>query len=193
MPTTWPPGFRAMDLDPSRNNVGITAVADIASGRLNVWRNSAPAAELPAGEVVTVDAVPFAFPRVDRDRPDNVRCDGQLVAVVPGRYDWLYVLAAAERRVEDEVAVHFADGSVDFEPLRISDFWAASAAFGETLAFATSAMHYPGHVQPGVSAMLWCQRVSITRRAELTAVRWPRNIAVHVFAATLCPAPEVGR
>ena len=80
----------------------------------------------------------------------------------------------------------FSDGTrVDFEALRISDFWASEAAFGERVAFESPVMHYPRHVQPKVSALLWIQRVPVTRRATLEAIRLPRNVAVHVFALTL--------
>jgi hypothetical protein len=179
------PVICSVDLGPHRNNVGITAAAATGAGRLNVWRNSLPAAELPVGARVTVGGVPFDFPDAGGGEPDNVRCEGQLLAVPSGRYDWLYLLVTAERRVEDEIAFHFACGAVDHEPLRVSDFWAAAAAFGDSQAFATSAMHYPHHVQPGVPGMIWCQRVPVTRRAELVAARLPLNVAVHIFAATL--------
>lgn len=183
--------FRTLQLQPHRNNVGITAAPAAGRGRFNVWGNSLPAEHVPGGGRITVDGVPFEWPSVVAGNADNVRCAGQLIEVVRGRYDWLYVLAASERRAEDEVALHFADGSVDFEALRVSDFWAAPAVFGETEAVATPVMHYPHHVQPGVPAKVWCQRVPVTRRADLAAVRLPRNVALHVFAATVC-APGTG-
>jgi hypothetical protein len=128
------------------------------------------------------------------DGGDNVRCAGQYLSLPPGPADWLHLLTAAERRTEAEVAVHFADGAVDFEALRVSDFWAeAPAVFGEVPAVATSVMHYPNHVQPLVPAQLWAQRVPVTRRAPVTGLRLPRHVAIHVFALTVqvtdLPAP----
>ena len=172
------------------DNVGATTADDLANGRFNVWGNSFAAEHLPSGGTVEVGGVEFAFPEVGGGRPDNVRCEGQYVPVTPGTYDWIHLLAAAERRTEDELALHFDGGQVDFEPLRISDFWAASPAFGERLAFESPEMHYPHHVQANVPAMLWEQRVPVTRRAVLTALRLPRNPAVHVFAITLRGVPE---
>jgi hypothetical protein len=172
-------------LDALRNNVGATAASDTAGGGFNVWGNSLGAQHLPSTGSVEVAGVPFDFPEVGTGRPDNVRCEGQYVAVPPGTYDWIHLLAAAERRAEDELALHFADGHVDFEPLRISDFWAAPPAFGERTAFESPDMHYPHHVQRNVSALLWEQRVPVTRRAVLTGLRLPRNVAIHVFAITL--------
>jgi len=185
---------RPVDLSEACNNVGASLASATGSGHFNVWGNSFCAEQLPpAGATVTVDGVDFTMPALGSGGPDNVRCEGQLFDVLPGRYDWLYVLAAAERRAEDEIALHYAGGDVDFEPLRVSDFWAAPPVFGETRAFESTLMHYPHHVQYGVPATMWCQRVPVVRRAELLRVRLPRNVAVHVFAASLVEAPAAGR
>jgi hypothetical protein len=131
-----------------------------------------------------VDGVPYEFPPVCSG-PDNVRCAGQFVEVPAGRYDWIHVLAASERRCEDTVELNFADGTVDAEPVRISDFWAAPPWFGEVKAFESPVMHYPRHVQRDVPAVMWSQRVPVSRRADLIGILLPRNVAVHVFALTL--------
>lgn len=167
------------------DNVGASSVGHTKTGAFNVWGNSFAAEHLPGPGTIDLGGVSFAFPPVGTGTADNVRCCGQYLDVPRGTYDWVHVLAAAERRAEDEVALHFAEGDVDFEALRISDFWAAPPAFGERLAFASPVMHYPHHVQRDVPAMLWEQRVPVTRRAELVGVRLPRNVAIHVFALTL--------
>ncbi len=51
-------------------------------------------------------------------------------------------------------------------------------------------MHYPHHAQPDVSAMLWLQRIPVTRCQPLRGIRLPRNAAVHLFALTLLPSPS---
>ncbi|MBW5420176.1 hypothetical protein GKQ77_01145 [Streptomyces sp. BG9H] len=174
-----------VDISGHRNNTAISASTETKAGAFNVWGNSFAAEYLPAGEsIVHVDGVPFEFPPVC-DGPDNVRCAGQFIRVPEGRYDWIHVLAASERRSEETVELTFADGSVDPEPLRVSDFWAAPAWFGEVKAFESLVMHYPHHVQRGVPAVMWAQRVPVTRRAGLTGILLPRNVAVHVFAVTL--------
>jgi hypothetical protein len=183
----------AVPLDEHLNNVGATSARDTGRGAFNVWGNSFAAEHLPLPGPVVVDGVRFDLPAAGPGEPDNVRCEGQLVEVPAGAYDWLYVLAAAERRAEDDVALHFEDGAVDFEALRISDFWAAEAAFGERVAAESPVMHYPRHVQPNVPARLWIQRVPVTRRATLEAIRLPRNVAIHLFALTLRTRPEAGR
>ncbi|MGW1978984.1 hypothetical protein [Streptomyces sp. NPDC001889] len=174
-----------VDLSGHRNNTAVSAATATKAGKFNVWGNSYAAEYLPeGGSLVRVGGVPFLFPPVC-DGPDNIRCAGQFLGVPEGRYDWVHVLAAAERRCESAVELNFADGSVDAEALRVSDFWSAPAWFGEIKAFESLVMHYPHHVQRGVSAVIWAQRVPVTRRAALAGVRLPRNVAVHVFAVTL--------
>ena len=177
--------FRPVDLAGHRNNRGATGRASIGTGRFNVWGNSFPADHLPPpGSTLVVGDVPFTMPPPD-PAGDNVRCAGQFVSLRALRGDWVHVLAAAERRAEDTLALHFADGQVDHEALRVSDFWAAPAWFGEPAAARTPVMHYPHHVQRDVPALLWAQRVPVVRRASLTGMRFPHNIAVHVFAVTV--------
>jgi hypothetical protein len=177
---------RLLDLSGVLNNVGTTSAVNTAVGGFNVWGNSFAAEHLPTGGAsISVAGRTFRLPAFGTGEPDNVRCEGQHLPVPPQRYDWLYVLAAGERRVEDDVAMHFVDGAVDFEPLRVSDFWAAPAAFGEVRAFGSPTMHYPHHVQHGVPATVWCQRVAVTRQVPLAGIGLPRNVAAHIFAATL--------
>jgi hypothetical protein len=181
--------FRSLDLTAHLDNTARTTREDLAAGGFNIWRNTFPADELPpAGGRVEVGGVQFAFPA---DGPDNLRCTGQLIEVPPGRYDWIWVLAAAERRTEDQVLLHFAGGEVDPEWLRVSDFWPDAAPhFGETAAFRCAVLHYPRHVQANMPVTIWRQRVAVPRAAELVAVRLPDNPAIHLFAATLTTADE---
>jgi hypothetical protein len=184
-----------LDLSEVLDNVGATPPALRDQGSFNVWGNSfaAEQLQLQAGDSLIIDGVRFRLGRLNSAEPDNVCCAGQLVPVPPGRYDWLYLLVAGERQVEDELGLHFSDSTADFERIRVSDFWAASAIFGETVALRSESMHYPYHVQYGISATMWCQRVPVTRRAELTLVRLPRNPALHVFAISLLRSDGSGR
>ncbi len=181
-----------LDLREHFDNRGLTSVSELGGGGFNVWSNTFPADELPpAGSVVRVGGVLFEFPVRGRGG-DNVRCAGQLIGVPPGTYDWLYVLAAAERRTEDLLHLHYADGSVDPEWLRVSDFWPQTAdRFGAIEAFRCATMHYPRHVQHGVDPVIWRHRVPVPRHAELAAIRLPDNPAAHIFAITPVPVEGV--
>ena len=195
MAATYTPATQAPDEGPVRialdawlNNRGGSPRTDLSAGEFNVWGNSFPAAQLPRpGEVFHAERCEFVLSRSARGA-DNVRCSGQYIPVAPGRYDWIYVLAAGERRVEEQVGLHFADDAVDIEELCVSDFWAAEAAYGESPAADCPVMHYPHHVQHGVPARLWCQRIPVVRRGELVGIRLPEDRALHVFALTLMPA-----
>jgi hypothetical protein len=181
---------QAIDLSALMNNVGATPAPAKDAGQFNVWRNSFASEEMPDQDTLVLSGVEFRTAHLRDAGADNVRCDGQLLAIPPGCYDWVHLLAASERRVEDEMCLHFTDGTADFEHVRVSDFWAAPAVFGERPAMRSQAMHYPQHVQFGVPATMWWQRVPVTRRATLQSVRLPRNPALHIFAVTLQFGPR---
>jgi hypothetical protein len=178
--------FRPVDLAGYCNNRAISAGDDTKAGCFNVWGNSFPAEHLPPpGARIDAGGVPFVLAG-PHAAGDNLRCGGQFLKLPADRYDWIHLLTAAERRTEDHVALHFAGGTVDFEALRVSDFWAeARPAFGDLRVFETPVMHYPHHIQPRVSALMWAQRIPVTRREDLVGLRLPRNVAIHVFALTL--------
>jgi hypothetical protein len=178
--------FRPIDLSSHLNNRGMSMPDDTRSGQFNVWGNSFPADHLPPpGSQVDVGGIPFILAGPSPEG-DNVRCAGQFIEVPADQHDWIHLLAASERRTEDTVALHFAEDAVDFEALRVSDFWAeAGPAFGGRLAFQTPVMHYPFHVQRRVSALMWHQRIPIARYDILVGLRLPRNIAIHIFALTV--------
>ncbi|MEW2294716.1 hypothetical protein ABZ719_18745 [Streptomyces sp. NPDC006743] len=185
------PEFRLIDLDGLLNNRAVTGVRDLDSGRLNAWGNSFPAAELPEpGSLTEVAGIPFLWANAHATG-DNVRCEGQVVAIPPGRYDWIHLLAASERRSEDIIWAHYDDGHAD--PLRvgISDFLDGTPAFGELSAFRTSRMHYPHHVQEGLPTTMWLTRVGMPRHGVAQSLRLPRSVAMHIFALTLRTAADV--
>jgi hypothetical protein len=178
---------RTLDLEPHFDNDGISWARRPADGAFNIWGNTFPAEELPAGgSLVEVGGIPFRFPDKRDGALNNLRCARQRIDVPPGRYDWIYLLAAAERRTEDPVLLHYGGGAVDPEWLRVSDFWPQTPPrFGEPAAFRCTCMHYPRHVQEGMGPTIWRQRVPVTREQELVALRLPDNPAIHLFAATL--------
>ncbi len=189
--TTARPDFCLISIDDLLNNRATTSVSDLGLGRLNAWGNSFPADELPEpGAVIEVAGIPFVWPNAHPDG-DNVRSEGQVIDLPAGRYDWVYLLAASERRSEDTLWVHYDDGHAD--PLRVgvSDFLDGSPAFGEEPAFRTAQMHYPHHVQENLPTTMWLARVGMPRRGVAQALRLPRLVALHVFAITLVTGLDV--
>lgn len=189
-------GFLILELEDHFNNDAVSFVSGLSDGGFNVWGNTFPGEELPPSlSVVEVGGVPFRFPPKEDGRLNSLVCRGQSLAVPPGRYDWVYVLAAGERRTEDWVYLHYASGATDPEWLRVSDFWPSPAHFGEVAAFRCHHMHYPRHVQVNMGPVMWRQRIAVPRHEELVAVSLPDNVAIHIFAATLArpPAGTAGR
>jgi hypothetical protein len=176
----------SVDLAPHVNNVGIAASVHPTAGGFNIWANTYPAEQLPpGGATVSVGGVPFAFPLGRAGEADNVRCRGQRVALTPGEYDWVYLLAAAERRTEDTVALHYADGALRRQWLRVSDFWPETPArFGELAAYRPDRMLYPRHAQRNMPPVIWRCRIPVTVPGPLVALSLPDNPAIHVFAMT---------
>jgi hypothetical protein len=185
---------RLVDLSEHFDNDGISSSERPDDGAFNIWSNTFPSEELPeSGSVVNVGGIPFRFPDKRDGARNNLRCARQLLPVPPGRYDWIYLLGAAERRSEDWLYLHYADGAVDPEWLRVSDFWPETPAhFGEPAAFRCTSLHYPHHVQRAMGPTIWRQRVPVPRERDLAAIRLPDNPAIHLFAMTLmAPAGEV--
>jgi hypothetical protein len=190
--TTAPATRNVTEVDLSRyfNNRGITRHDDLSGGAFNIWGNTFPAEELPGGPRISSGGLPFRFP-AHGPAGDNLRCAGQLLDLPSGRYDWIYLLAAAERRTEDSALLHYADGSVDPEWLRVSDFWPQTPCrFGEAESLRCNGLHYPRHVQAPMGPVIWRERVPVPRESPLTAIRFPDNPAIHVFALTLTHEQE---
>ncbi|MER7900596.1 hypothetical protein ABTX62_32075 [Streptomyces sp. NPDC096046] len=156
-----------------------------------MWGNTFPAEGLPGedGEAV-VEGTPFRLPDqgpvAAGSTLDNLRCRGQLLRLPAADVQWIHVLAAAERRTEDELTLHYADGATRRQWLRISDFWPETdQRFGELLAFRTRYLMYPRHSQHNMLPSVWSQRVPVTVPGAVTAVELPDNPAMHLFAMTL--------
>lgn len=186
-------GMRSLSLLEHVNNTGLSAVDDLAAAGFNIWGNSFPAADLPApGATSVVGGVPFRFPECASDGRDNVRCRGQRIEVPEGRWDWVHVLGAAERRTEDPLLLRYADGAVRPQWLRMSDFWPETEPrFGELLAYRCAAMHYPRHIQRTTAPAIWAQRVPLSVPDGVVALELPDNPALHLFAITLQAGEKV--
>lgn len=177
--------FTCVDLAPYFDDTGTTTADATTHGAFNIWGNTLPAEELPEGEVV-VGGIPFSLPEYGKRRPDNVRARGQSLSLRQRLADWIYVLAAAERRTEDAVELRYADGVGERAWLRVSDFWPETPPrFGELEALRCTRMHYPRHVHHGMAPVIWQQRVGVRRRVPLRVLSLPDNPALHVFALTL--------
>lgn len=186
--------YLVLDLEPHYDNDGISYAGNPSDGWFNTWGNTFPAESLPPSRSeLRCHGIPFRFPSKEDGDHNNVSCAGQRIDVPPGRYDWIHVLAAGERRSEDPIGLVYERDRLDREWLRISDFWPMSSPwFGEVLAFRCPVLHYPHHVQRDLEPVIWLQRVPVPRREDLLAILLPDNAAIHLFAMTLERSPEGG-
>ncbi len=175
------------------NNIAFAGLNDLSKGQLNIWRNSYPqeaVANLPG--YIDVGRVKFSFPQTDGETPDNIRCDGQRIVLPVDQYDWIYMLCSAERRVEDEATLFFSDGSVDFVPFCVSDFWpGAKGRNGEIEALRFDSLNFPRHRQVRIEPAIWRSRIPVARETPLSAIRLPRNVAAHLFAVTCLRSEDI--
>lgn len=177
--------YALLELDDVFDNDSISWATDPGDGAFNVWGNTLPAEGFPPAREHELAGVPLRLPPLDDGVANALVCRRQLLELEPRRCDWIHALAASERRTEDVVQLHYADGSVDPEWLRVSDFWPSSARFGELEALRFDVMHYPRHVQPRVQGRVWLTRIPVPRRCDLRAIRLPENVAMQLFALTL--------
>lgn len=175
-----------VDLDRFANNNGITELGNLADGGFNVWGNSYPSDELPAGDTIVKFAdVPFHFPSKERQRFNNVVCVGQSITFAEGTYVSMSVLGAAERRTADTLTFVTTTGTEVPVPLCLSDWWhGARTHFSNRLALRCTRVHYPRHVQRNILPSMWVHRAVFPIIRTHTIVL-PDNPALHIFALTL--------
>ncbi len=66
--------------------------------------------------------------------------------------------------------------------------WCAEPEFGEAVAWRTRNRAFiPGRSLEPTATALFVQKVSLDSAREITAIEFPRNNSLHVFAMTLCP------
>ena len=178
---------RPVDLSRRFDGFGITSADNPGAGSFDASGHSFPAEDLPSGPaLVDVGGIVFRFPDAELGQPDNLRCRGQRLELPVGLYDWIYVLAASERRSEDVLVLQHAGGGTSRQWLRVSGFWPESEArFGESLAFRCRALHSRTGAQRTMAPSIWRARVGVPVRRPLRALWLPENPAIHLFALTL--------
>ncbi len=179
--------FVTLDLCHHFNNDGISYASNRCDGSFNVWGNTFPAEALPLSlSIVDIAGVPFLFPPKEDGLLNNMSCFNQEILVEPARYDWLYLLAASERRSEDLICLHYEQKRLEYARLRVSDFWPETPPrFGEVEAFRCPSLHYPHHTQSNMKPVIWRQQIGLADADKLVQMTLPDNIAIHIFALTL--------
>jgi hypothetical protein len=136
---------------------------------------------------------------------DNVGCEGQLVALRPGRYAGLHVLGMCDwRSCEEPLCLRYADGSAERARLGLSDAVSFDGPrFGErpglrgrlvardslvphAFLFGVPVPDSDYQVQETAwDAVVWHQTVPVDPRRTLVGCDLPDNPAMHLFGLTL--------
>ncbi|NQT50745.1 prolyl oligopeptidase family serine peptidase, partial [bacterium] len=149
-----------------------------------------PAENLPAsGTRFMLDSVWYLFPSKEDGDDNNVACNGQRIAVPPGRYRALHIVGASENgSFRAPLAVTYQEGPAEAE-LALTD-WCQRPSFGEAVAFEASARFtYSAErrrvVREPVRPRLFVQTVRLDPEQTLEAIALPYKRRMHIFAATL--------
>ncbi|WP_327091532.1 alpha-L-fucosidase [Nonomuraea sp. NBC_01738] len=120
----------AADLSAAYDNDGVAAAANTRDGDFDTAGSTYPAEELPAaGPWRSPQKLDFTWPSGADGARNNVVANGQPLAVPPGRYRKLHLLASAAfgRDGRTTVTVTYADGSTQDFPMAFAD-WLGSGA-----------------------------------------------------------------
>ncbi|MFW6164262.1 MAG: hypothetical protein ACODAJ_15950, partial [Planctomycetota bacterium] len=184
-----------LDLGKQFNNDGISTQKNIKDANFDLPKldsgSGYPADELPEPgpfDPKKPAAVTFRFPDYADGKPNNVACKGQRLAVPPGVYARLWLLAAAETGNQEGTGrLVYATGAEPFA-LRLTD-WCEPPAFGEIEAVRCAHRHTWDGQREAQPCRIWAVAVEL-RQQPLQTFVLPANPRMHVFAATLVRAVE---
>lgn len=129
----------------------------------------------------------FKLPWLYGTGKDNISCNGQKIAINPGIYQNIMILACAEwGNYTDKLIVHYVDGQTEQIELKITDCL-YKPLYGETVAWEGTAVEkINGRVQTrGRKVYLVAQNYSTTRKGRINYLQLPDVPGIHIFAITL--------
>lgn len=154
---------------------------------------------------VTVGAVPFWLPRLDRQALNNVVADGQSFDIADGAYQRLWFIGAGSNRaggsgdVSGALTLTYTDGSRESVTLALNDWRRTSGGYlSNRTAFATngyvSALYDEADAgnltrtgKKQGTRTLWRTSVPVDPAKTLKSVQWPSQAGdtfMHVFSMT---------
>ena len=176
-----------VDLAPYFNADGIALDSDRSDGQLDESGSNLAGEQMPPrGSTFDFGPVAFRFPDYAAGARNNVEADGQVIAVPPGRYAALFLLATAtDGPAEGELGLSYASGPPVSMPFVLPD-WCSGGAGGvlEAVRFTFRHNGVTG-LREQMRGALWVVAFGLDANRTLTAITLPRNRRVHVFALTL--------
>src|SRR6476469_2448251 len=148
-----------------------------------------PAEGLPAGQI-TVNGVPYAFPRAAPGARNNVVAMGQRLELPHGRYHSAYLLVASSYGMASgQAVIHYANGATTTATLGGPDWYSGSGPIQAPFRYTPGG----GTDQHPVSisvARLWldASRDAVGVTLPTTNPARPDLSSLHVFALTVQPA-----
>jgi pimeloyl-ACP methyl ester carboxylesterase len=190
-------GQLPLNLEPLFDNDAIADAQNRADGNFDCPDHPAdlpgsvfPAEHLPAsGSAFMLDEVWYLFPSKEPGDDNNVACNGQRIAVPPGRYRALHVLGASENgNNRGPLGLTYREGPAEAE-LALTD-WCQPPRFGERVAFEAACRYtYSSDlrrvVREEVRPRLFLQTIPLDAAKTLETLALPYCRRMHLFAATL--------
>lgn len=167
------------------NDTGLATTAAARDGNYDGAGHSYDAGALAAkglkpGASVTTAGVRFTWPRYATGHLDNIRTQGQTIAVI-GSGPVLGFLGAATLGTQSgTITIHYSDGTSQPADITFADWRANSAASGGTIVATVPWNRIPGAPQQHVS--VYSATVPLQAGKTVVSVTLPVNIDMHVFA-----------
>jgi hypothetical protein len=167
------------------NDGGLATAANAGDGNFDgaghSYNSTALAAKgLRPGAQVSVQGARFTWPSSGPGRLDNIRTQGQTVAVKGAGRVLGFLGAATLGTQRGTITIHYADGSSQSAVLSFADWRAGRAADGGTIVATVPWNQIPGAGQHEVS--VYSATVPLKAGQTVVSVTLPVNIDLHVFA-----------
>jgi|GEM_PF-1816231 len=169
------------------NNHGIRKPEDRAEANLTGSGQAMLADGFPSGSELRCEGMAFLLPPLRPDSYDNLSCRKQFIAIEPGIYRRLNLLAFSEwGDASETMSVVYRDGQAKDIPLEITD-WVKSPNYGERIAWEGAFGEYRdnGFEPLPYVCYLFAMQYTLDRDAETVGVQLPYCPNLHLFAISL--------
>jgi hypothetical protein len=138
-------------------------------------------------DVWKIQRMKFRLPWLYGTDKDNISCNGQKIAVVPGIYQNIMILGCAEwGNYTDKLTLHSVDGQIEELVIKMTDCL-YEPLYGETIAWKGRAVEkIDGRPQlRGGQVYIGAQKYPATLKGKIKFVQLPEVPGIHIFAITL--------
>jgi beta-glucosidase len=141
-----------------------------------------PAAGLAVGAKVTAQGVAFTWPDYAPGRADNLRAEGQTVAVAGSGTVLGFLGAGGFGTQSGTVTITYTDGSTQTATLSFADWYADSAVSGGTVVATVPWNDAPGSTLGAHQVSVYSATVPLQSGKTVASVTLPTNFNMHIFA-----------